>query len=129
MPQEQYRTPAKFWPVIAEAITAALTRIRRHQEHPDVASFPPIEPQEWREGEMLVTIAHGPDAVPDAERQLQAAVNLLALVVHEYHGGTLKIPRERLDVLTHGLKLTSANVDGVQVLTVTEAPRRRIVTA
>lgn len=132
MPQEQYRTPAKFWPVIAQAIEAALARIRRHQEHPDVASHPPIEPQEWRDGEMLVTLAHGPDVLNHDEiaRQRDAATNLLALVVHRYHNGRLEIPKAEFEALERGLMLSSARhvTEPLHVLTTKEAPRKLVVT-
>lgn len=129
MPKETHEVPARYWPTVDAALVELLKRVRRHHANPELPSFPPIVTEEWRDGEMRITLAHGPEAHSDGEeiaRQLQASVNILAAVVQHVHGGELKISRRVLEELPNSLRLVSAfdEVEGVQILRTSDAERR-----
>lgn len=98
MPRESYRTAAKYWPALVAIIETGLGAIRRHAEVPEIHTPPPTD--DWREGEMLITIAHGREAQEAEElaRQLQAAVNLLSVLIQRA-GGEIRLDRATLQRL------------------------------
>lgn len=96
MPRADFSFPAKYWPDVRAMLERANVKFEQHQNTPELVSD--VTMDDWREGEMQVTLADGDDLQHDEQglaSQLAGAINMLALVVKRA-GGEIRLKRSDL---------------------------------